>query len=141
MQHLHIGLPLQHLIRADVFGGYGAHGQHGLLVALGHDGKVGLGVGACAHILQRELAAIDGGIADDGVELGRRACEIDDEVGVVGFSPLIYIKVCGICKRYAQVGELDTLGLARRSQCEGGFHAVGSVALGSAVVIDGGLLA
>ena len=49
--------------------------------------------------------------------------------------------MCGVCKRYTKIGELDAFGLARRSECEGCLYAVGTIALSTTVVIDGGRLA
>ena len=68
-QHADVGLSLQHFADADVLGCDGGDGDVGLLVSFGLDGEVRTRIAALTDILDGELATVEVGIGDDGVEL------------------------------------------------------------------------
>ena len=73
LEHLGVGLSLQHFTDTDVFGRHACNYHVGLLVTLYQHGEVRFAPAALADVFDGYLAAIDIGIRDDWIELSRRS--------------------------------------------------------------------
>ncbi len=140
LQHLHLGLSFQHFGGTDVLGGNTYHFNGLLLVALHLDGEVRTGIAAGTNILNGNLSAVLRGVGYYRVELSRRTGEVHDELFIVHLAALIYIKVCGVGKREALVGQPDAAAFLFRSKGDGAVQSVGTVSLRTAIVVEHGLL-
>ena len=90
-QHLGVGLSLQYLVGADVFGGNASNLHVGLLVTFNQHCEVRFEVAALAYIFYSNLATIDIGVRDDWVELSRRTTKVDDLILIEFLTAFVYI--------------------------------------------------